>query len=65
MAILKIFLISVILVGFVIGAMAIKLIFNKNAHFTGGTCRTSYDDNSQQISCGCDSQNSCITSDKK
>lgn len=39
--------------------LGIKLLFNKNAEFSGGSCQTSYESSElseQGISCGCGGQ---------
>jgi hypothetical protein len=51
---LKILLITVILVGIAFAGLAIRLLFDRKAEFSGGSCQTgSKELEDRGISCGC------------
>lgn len=50
---LKVLLITLILLGLGIAGMAIKLIFDRNAKFSGSSCASTPEMEKQGISCGC------------
>jgi hypothetical protein len=61
---LKILLITVILVGIAFAGLAIRLLLDRKAEFSGGSCQATPDALKEKgVSCGCGSE-SCHTADK-
>lgn len=57
---------ALILLTVAIAGMGIKLLFNKNAEFTGGSCQSTYGSDelkNQGIGCGCSGE--CAGTEKK
>lgn len=53
MAVLKLIVIAIVLLGLFMAGMSIRLLFKKNAKFSGGSCSSSPTLNGKGISCGC------------
>jgi hypothetical protein len=53
MVALKLIAIVMVLVAIFIAAMSIRLLFKKNAKFSGGSCSSSPTLNGKGTSCGC------------
>lgn len=53
MEIAKVFIVTLVLIGFVFAGLAIKLILNKNARFTAGSCSGSKELGKKGIECSC------------
>jgi hypothetical protein len=50
---LKVLLISLVLLGLGIAGMAIKMLFDRNAKFSGSSCASTPEMEEKGISCGC------------
>ncbi|MBN2348372.1 MAG: hypothetical protein JXJ22_06020 [Bacteroidales bacterium] len=60
MAFLQLLVISLVLVGFVVLAMGIRLLLDKKATFTSGSCQSAArKDGSEEFSCGCGVAGEC------
>jgi len=53
MAVLKLIVIAIVLLGLFMAGMSIRLLFKKNAKFSGGSCSSSPTLNGKGTSCGC------------
>ncbi len=53
MVALKLIAVAVVVVALFIAAMSIRLLFKKNAKFSGGSCSSSPTLNGKGTSCGC------------
>lgn len=60
----QIFLISIVLIGIALFALAIKILFVKEGKFSGGSCKVIPSDEGDEFSCACGNPSSCDTRDQ-
>ena len=61
MEILYLILISFAIMLLAVGAMSIRVLFSKDGKFSGGSCKSSPGLESRGVTCGCGSQESCLS----
>lgn len=63
MAILKLILLSVGLLGIALMGMGVRIFFTKNGSFSGGSCQHTPELDKRGVTCACGSDEACDTDD--